>query len=109
MNEPTKSIGEMTFAIASRVSKNDEIEVRYLPSTAKRGDRVKMSYRARGRSLTLPYDTTIADPDIQAMATLMEHGVEISSRHTPDDGPTTLSIPQSSRPVLATVFKIKSL
>jgi len=108
--KPTiKSIGELTLEVATKIPKHDEIEVRYLPSTAKRGDRVKLSYKARGRSLTLPYDENIGNFERQAIATLLEHGVNVASFHTPDEGPTTLSISQTSRAVLATVFKIKSL
>jgi len=104
-----KSIGELTLEVASKTPKHDEIEVRYLPSTAKRGDRVKMSYKARGRSLTLPYDENIGNFERQAIATLLEQGVSAASFHTPDEGPSTLSTPQASRGVLATVFKIKSI
>jgi len=105
----TKTTGELTIQVASKTPKHDEIEVRYLPSTAKRGDRVKLSYRARGRSLTIPYDTNICDFERQAIAVLLQNGVEVVSYNTPDEGPTTLSIPQTSREVLARVFKIKSL
>lgn len=101
-------INQVTLCIAAKTPKHDQIQVRYLPSTAKRGDRVKMIYKARGKSLTVAYDTAIGDFEMQAIGHLIETGCVVASMHTPDEGPTVLSIPQESRPVLATVFKIKS-
>lgn len=103
------SIGNLTLAVASKTPKHDEIEVRYLPSTAQRQDRVKLSYKARGRSITIPYSTAIGSFEQQAVALLLQNGVSVASMHTPNEGPTRLSVPQENRAVLATFFKIKAV
>jgi hypothetical protein len=48
----------------------------------------------------------VGDFEVQAMAELIERGVDIASIHTPTEGPSRLAICQKNRPVLNQIFRI---
>lgn len=100
-------VGEISEKLARQVPRFDEIEVRFLGATKKRPDRVKLTYKARRKTLTVSYLTEIGDFEVQAMAELIERGVDIASIYTPPKGPSRLSVGQKNRPVLAQIFGIK--
>jgi len=104
--KPIIVVGEIYEKMARAVPQFDEIDVRFLEATKKRPDRVKLTYKSRGRSLTVPYSNDIGHFEVQAMAELIERGVDIASIHTPLEGPSRIAICQKNRPVLNKVFKI---
>ena len=105
--KPIVIVGEISEKLAREVPRFDEVDVRFLEATKKRPDRVKLTYKARRKTLTVPYSTEIGDFEVQAMAELIERGVDIASIYTPPEGPSRLSINQKNRPILTQIFGIK--
>jgi hypothetical protein len=104
--KPIVIVGEISERIARAVPQFDEVDIRFLEATKKRPDRVKLTYKARRKTLTVPYSNEIGDFEVQAMAELIERGVDIASIHTPPEGPSRLAICQGNRPVLNQIFQI---
>jgi hypothetical protein len=87
----------------------DEVEVRYLPSTAKRADRVKLAYINRGKTLTMHFEgTKVENPDHEAIEFLNQHEVPVEFAISRDGSrPTSLGIKAEHRKQLCKLFKIK--
>jgi hypothetical protein len=87
----------------------EEVIVRFLPSTAQRPDRVKLSYPARGRTRTFEYDSAFTSTEQQALSALgcWNVGVlAIISRGVNE--PITFAVPREYLQQLAVFFGIKA-
>jgi hypothetical protein len=68
----------------------DVIEVRWLPATVKRPDRIKLAYAGRKVTVTLKHLPEIGTPAQQAVAALHSHSVSVDYIVTPPENSATL-------------------